>query len=112
MAAQPSFALAGMPVTGHAHAGGVVNGTGHRGARTRKADFTKATRPELIGMAALPKGNERNAVIASEISQRMAVPNAWIAEALQLGCASRVSHCVRMKCGSKLNVKLTACLAR
>jgi hypothetical protein len=61
-------------------------------------------------LATLPKGDERKAVIASEIRRRTSVPNAWIAEALQLGHVSRVSHCVRRKCNPKLRKTLTDCL--
>jgi hypothetical protein len=33
-------------------------------------------------LATVPKGDERKAVIASEIRRRTSVPNVWIAEAL------------------------------
>ena len=46
-------------------------------------------------LRALKKGESRKAVLAALIRLRTAVPNAWIAEHLHLGLASRVSHCVR-----------------
>jgi hypothetical protein len=62
-------------------------------------------------LATLPKGDERKSAIAAEIRRRTAVPNAWIAEALQLGHVSRVSHCARKKSDPKLTKKLAECLA-
>ena len=50
-------------------------------------------RPE--DLAGLKKGDERKAAIAALIRAHTAVPNAWIAQELQLGHISRVSHCVR-----------------
>ena len=41
------------------------------------------------------KGDPRKAALAVRIRTRTTVPNAWIAEQLQLGHVSRVNHCAR-----------------
>jgi hypothetical protein len=41
----------------------------------------------------LPKGDERKLTLAALIRQRTSVPNAWIAQRLNLGHVSRVSRC-------------------
>ena len=43
----------------------------------------------------LKKGDPRKAALAVRIRTRTTVPNAWIAEQLQLGHVSRVNHCAR-----------------
>jgi hypothetical protein len=46
-------------------------------------------------LAGLKKGDQRKAAKAAFIRAHTAVPNAWIAQQLQLGHVSRVSHCAR-----------------
>jgi putative transposase len=50
---------------------------------------------DSMSLSQLPKGDERKAAIAALIHSRTTVPNAWLAEALQLGHTSRVSQSVR-----------------
>jgi putative transposase len=57
-------------------------------------------------LGALKKGDARKSAIAAVIRQRTAVPNAWIANALELGHVSRVSHCVRAGKEGNLRRKL------
>jgi REP element-mobilizing transposase RayT len=52
-------------------------------------------------LGVLRKGEARKAAIAALIRRRTAVPNAWIAQALQLGHVSRVSHVVRTAQGGR-----------
>lgn len=49
-------------------------------------------REELPG---LKKGDPRKAALAVRIRTRTTVPNAWIAQHLQLGHVSRLNHCAR-----------------
>jgi len=53
-------------------------------------------------LASLRKGDARKAALAARIRSRTCVPNAWIAEALQLGHVSRVNHCARNRPGARL----------
>ena len=46
-------------------------------------------------LAGLKKGDARKAAIAAMIRAHTAVPNAWLAQELELGHISRVSHCLR-----------------
>jgi hypothetical protein len=57
-------------------------------------------------LGALKKSDPRKSAIAAVIRQRTAVPNAWIAKALELGHVSRVSHCVRAGKGGNLRREL------
>jgi hypothetical protein len=41
----------------------------------------------------LPKGDQRKLILAALIRQRKSVPNAWIAQRLNLGHVSRVNRC-------------------
>jgi REP element-mobilizing transposase RayT len=50
---------------------------------------------EKDDLPGLRKGDPRKAALAVRIRMRTVVPNAWIAEQLQLGHVSRVTHCAR-----------------
>jgi putative transposase len=63
---------------------------------------------EEDGLAGLKKGDDRKAAIAALIRKYTAVPTAWIARELQLGHASRLSHCIR-KAPPELLRELEAC---
>ena len=57
-------------------------------------------------LAELPKGDPRKLALAALIRHRTAVPNAWIAERLQMGHVSRVGHGVRLAARSILTQQL------
>ncbi len=65
-----------------------------------------------MDLPALRKSDERKLVLAALVRQRTNVSNAWLAEALQLGHISRVSHALRQSEGLKLSTKLSAALLR
>ena len=63
-------------------------------------------------MAGLKKGDERKLALAAVLRARTSVPNARIAQELQLGHVSRVSRCGREKPQSEtLAARLLTALA-
>ena len=71
--------------------GGIAGSHNEQEAERRIAGALKALKIDSSDLPKLPKGSAKKIAIASVVKRQTAVTNAWLAEWLHMGAATRVS---------------------